>query len=77
VGAVDSGSPAAPTLAEARLALANAITVTDDDLRQLAESRAQQVRDALLVGGEIDIGRLFLGSPAPGGKGAKVFLQLR
>ncbi|MCS6242277.1 MAG: DUF748 domain-containing protein [Opitutus sp.] len=71
------GATAAPTLAEARLALAAAIPVSDDDLRQLAESRAQQVRDALLVGGEIDAGRLFLSPPAPEGKGAKVFLQLR
>jgi hypothetical protein len=64
-------------LAEARLALAAAISVSADDLRQLAESRAQQVRDALLAGGEIDAGRLFLSPPAPEGKGAKVFLQLR
>ncbi len=71
------GATAAPTLAEARLALASAIAVSDDDLRQLAESRAQQVRDALLAGGEIDAGRLFLSPPAPEGKGAKVFLQLR
>jgi hypothetical protein len=64
-------------LAEARLALAAAISVSADDLRQLAESRAQQVRDALLAGGEIDAGRLFLSPPAPECKGAKVFLQLR
>jgi hypothetical protein len=71
------GATAAPTLAEARLALAATIPVSDDDLRQLAEKRAQQVREALLAGGEIDAGRLFLSPPAPEGKGAKVFLQLR
>ena len=71
------GVTAAPTLAEARLALTAAISVSGDDLRQLAESRAQQVRDALLAGGEIDASRLFLSPPAPEGKGAKVFLQLR
>ena len=75
--ATAAGATAAPNLAEARLTLAAAIPVADDELRQLAESRAQQVRDALLAGGEIDAGRLFLSPPAPEGKGAKVFLQLR
>ena len=71
------GAAPAPTLAEARQLLASALTVPADDLIQLAANRAQQVRDALLAGGEIDAGRLFLSSPAPEGKGAKVFLQLR
>jgi len=75
--ATATGTSAATTLAEARLALAAAIPVSEDDLRQLAERRAQQVRDALLAGGEIDASRLFLSPPAPAGKGAKVFLQLR
>jgi hypothetical protein len=57
--------------------LAAGIVVSADDLRQLAQARAQQVREALLAGGEIDAGRLFLSPPAPEGKGAKVFLQLR
>lgn len=81
----DAGAPApatpegvAPlTLADARRALAAGVPVSEDDLRQLADTRAQQVRDALLAGGEIDAGRLFLSPPAPEGKGAKVFLQLR
>ena len=82
VGAIQAvptagGAPAPLTLAEARQSLAAEITVSDDDLRQLAEARGQQVRDALLVGGEIDAGRIFLTPPAPEGKGAKVFLQLR
>jgi hypothetical protein len=64
-------------LAEARSMLAAGIVVSADDLRQLAQARAQQVREALLAGGEIDPGRLFLSPPAPEGKGAKVFLQLR
>ena len=71
------GAPAPLTLADARRALALAIPVSDDDLRQLADARARQVRDALLAGGEIDAGRLFLTPPAAEGKGAKVFLQLR
>ena len=72
-----AGSAPAPTLAEARSMLAAGIVVSADDLRQLAEARAQQVRESLLAGGEIDAGRLFLSPPAPEGKGAKVFLQLR
>jgi len=71
------GAPAPLSLADARRALAGGIPVSEDDLRQLADSRAQYVRDALLAGGEIDAGRLFLTPPAPEGKGAKVFLQLR
>jgi hypothetical protein len=78
VSAPASADGTAPlTLADARRALAGGIPVSEDDLRQLADSRAQHVRDALLVGGEIDAGRLFLTPPAPEGKGAKVFLQLR
>lgn len=76
-GAAAPGAPAPLTLADARRALAAAIPVSDDDLRQLADARAKQVRDALLEGGEIDAGRLFLTPPAAEGKGAKVFLQLR
>jgi len=71
------GAPVAHTLAQARQTLAAAITVPDDDLRQLADTRAQQVRDAILAVGEINASRLFLSPPAPDGKGAKVFLQLR
>ncbi len=71
------GAATALTLADARRALAAAIPVSDDDLRQLAESRAQAVRDALLAGGEIDAGRVFLAPSASEGKGARVFLQLR
>ncbi|MFA6961011.1 MAG: DUF748 domain-containing protein [Opitutaceae bacterium] len=75
--AATPGAPAPLSLEDARRALAAGIPVSDDDLRQLAADRAQHVRDALLAGGEIDAGRLFLTPPAPAGKGAKVFLQLR
>jgi hypothetical protein len=71
------GAAPALTLADARRALAAAIPVSDDDLRQLAESRAQAVRDALLAGGEIDAGRVFLAPSTSEGRGARVFLQLR
>lgn len=65
------------TLADARRALAAGIPMSDDSLLKLATDRAQHVRDALLEGGQIDAGRLFLTPPAPVGKGARVFLQLR
>ena len=83
VASTDVVAPAAPggtaplTLADARAALTARIEVTDTDLRQLAEARAQHVREVLLQGGEIDTGRLFLTPPAPEGKGARVLLQLR
>ncbi|HSI10273.1 MAG TPA: DUF748 domain-containing protein, partial [Rariglobus sp.] len=82
-GDAASSVPAAPgaapalTLAEARRALASGIPVPPEDLLKLADARAQRVRDALLANGEIDAGRLFLTPPAPDGKGARVFLQLR
>jgi hypothetical protein len=70
------GSPVL-TLAEARRALAGGIPVASEELLKLADERAQRVREALLAGGEIDAARLFLTPPAPEGKGARVFLQLR
>lgn len=77
--AATTASGAAPvlTLADARRALAGGIPVPTEDLLKLADARAQRVRDALLANGEIDAGRLFLTPPAPDGKGARVFLQLR
>ncbi|MFA6289658.1 MAG: DUF748 domain-containing protein [Opitutaceae bacterium] len=67
----------APALADMRRLLAADIAVTDDDLRKLAVSRAQHVRDALLAGGEVEAARLFL-TPVPAqSKGAKVLLQLK
>lgn len=68
---------AAPTLADARLKLAAAIPVEDDQLRALADERAHAVRLALLAGGEIDEARLLLTPTAPEPKGARVLLQLR
>ena len=67
----------APSLAEMRRLLAAGITITDDDLRQLATMRARNVRDALLAGGEVEAARLFLTPVSAQGKGAKVLLQLK
>jgi hypothetical protein len=77
-GAAATGDgAAAPTMADARQMLAAAIPVTDDQLRALADERAQAVRTALLEGGEIAENRLLLTPPATEPKGARVLLQLR
>lgn len=39
------------------------IRVTDDDLRRLAEARAEAVRDRLVATGSVDPGRIFLVQP--------------
>jgi len=74
-------APAGPTLEEMTGRLAEAMVVTDDDLRALAQSRAQQVRDYFITTGKIDPERLFLAKgqaePAKAGKGPRVFLNLQ
>jgi len=74
--AVANGAPVL-TLADARRMLAEGIAVPPEELLKLADERARGVRAALLEGGEISEDRLFLTPPAPEGKGARVFLQLR
>ena len=39
------------------------IRVTDDDLRQLALTRASNVKDRLALAGKVDVGRIFLVEP--------------
>ena len=61
--------------------LAETMEVTDNDLRALAQVRAQQVRDYFITTGKIDPERLFLAKaqadPAKAGKGPRVFLNLQ
>ncbi len=59
--------------------LAEAIAIDDNDLRALAQARAQQVRDYFANTGKIAPDRLFLEhvSPAKAGKGPRVFLELQ
>lgn len=74
--AVDTG----PGLAEMTGRLAETMEVTENDLRALADARAQRVRDHLLNAGGIDAGRLFLASgdaSAKENKGPRVFLSLQ
>jgi len=66
----------APTLEEIKARLADAIEVSERDLRRLAAERAQFVRDYFLVQ-KIESERLSLANVTSEGKGARVFLQLQ
>ncbi len=69
-----------PTLEEMTGRLAETMVVTDDDLRALADARAQQVRDYFLNVGKITPDRLFLTSGNPAAKenkGPRAFLSLQ
>lgn len=73
-----------PSLVEMTGRLTETMGVTDDDLRALAQQRAQLVRDYFITTGKIDPERLFLAKdqPAPtdaakAGKGPRVFLTLQ
>jgi outer membrane protein OmpA-like peptidoglycan-associated protein len=61
--------------------LAETMVVGEEDLRALAQARAQQVRDYFITIGKIDPERLFLAKgeadPAKAGKGPRVFLNLQ
>lgn len=65
--------------------LAEVTTVDENDLRALAQARAQQVRDYFTTVGHIPADRLFLAKPttpaagtaAKDGKGPRVFLELQ
>jgi hypothetical protein len=65
--------------------LAEATEVDDNDLRALAQARAQQVRDYFTTVGKVPADRLFLANPtstavtdaAKAGKGPRVFLELQ
>ncbi len=61
--------------------LAETMLVDENDLRALAQARAQQVRDYFITTGQIAAERLFLSKqsddPAKSGKGPRVFLELQ
>ena len=60
--------------------LAETMVVPADDLRALADARAQAVRDYFLNTGKITTDRLFLASGNPAAKenkGPRVFLSLQ
>ncbi len=67
----------APALSDMRRLLAAGITVTADDLRQLATTRAQEVRDALLSGGQVEATRLSIMPVPEQTRGARVLLQFK
>ena len=65
------------------LMLAN-ISATDDDLKQLAQARANAVKDYLTTSGKVEAGRIFVLEPGakppePAGKpsGSRVDFGLR
>jgi hypothetical protein len=60
--------------------LAESMEVTDNDLRSLAEARAERVRDYFRNAGNIAAERLFLaqgGAAAKENRGPRVFLSLQ
>ena len=61
--------------------LAEAVTIDANDLRALAQIRAERVRDYFVTHGGINAERLFLAKASetakPEGKGARVFLELQ
>lgn len=77
--AVAAGMP----VEDMRGRLAEAITVDNNDLRALAQARAQQVRDYFVTTGKIAPDRFFLakataaGDAVKTGKGPRVFLELQ
>jgi hypothetical protein len=71
---------AGPTLDEMTGRLVETMVVGDNDLRALAQARAQQVRDYFINVGKIDPERLFLAKEKAdfaAGKGPRVFLSLQ
>lgn len=78
--AVAAAEAAGLPLEEMTGRLAETMTVTDDDLRALAATRAQHVRDQLVNVGHIAPDRLFLAQgsdAAKQSKGPRVFLTLQ
>lgn len=78
--AVASAEAAGLPVEEMTARLAETRTVTPDDLRALAASRAQAVRGYFVGTGHIDAGRVFLAKVTQGskiGRGPRVFLSLQ
>jgi hypothetical protein len=75
----DAGAAAGPSLEEMSGRLAETMEVTDNDLRALADARAQRVRDYFLTAGGISADRLFLtqAREPKENKGPRVFLSLQ
>ena len=69
-----------PSLEEMSGRLIGTMEVTDNDLRALADARAQRVRDYFINEGKIAPDRLFLAqskTAAKESKGPRVFLSLQ
>jgi hypothetical protein len=74
-----AGEATGPSLEEMTGRLAETMEVTDNDLRALADARAQRVRDYFLAEGGIAADRLFLAQAKEPkeNKGPRVFLSLQ
>lgn len=74
-----AGEATGPSLEEMTGRLAETMEVTDNDLRALADARAQRVRDYFLTEGGIAADRLFLAQAKEPkeNKGPRVFLSLQ
>ena len=74
-----AGEATGPSLEEMTGRLAETMEVTDNDLRALADARAQRVRDYFLTEGQIAADRLFLtqAKEPKENKGPRVFLSLQ
>jgi hypothetical protein len=79
--AVEAARNAGLPVADMRRRLTEAMTVDENDLRALAQARAQTVRDYFANTGHIAPERLFMGKdkadPTKEAKGAKVYLALQ
>jgi hypothetical protein len=76
VASASEGSlPAGPSMEEMKLRLSETIEITDEDLRQLAATRAKKIREYFLEA-KIAPERLFLGNEAAV-QGPRVILQLQ
>lgn len=77
--AVATEATGGPSLEEMTGRLAETMAVTDDDLRALAATRAQAVRDYFINAGKIAPDRVFLakGKEQPENKGPRVLLGLQ
>ncbi len=73
------GEATGPSLEEMTGRLAETMEVDDNDLRALADARAQRVRDYFLTEGGIAADRLFLtqATEQKGNRGPRVFLSLQ
>jgi len=72
-----SGGDTTPAISTEEMTsrLAARVAIDDDELRKLANTRAQQIRSRILLSGEVSPDRVFI--VAPNGNGSRVELKLK